>query len=99
MHLSTFIFGLPLLASICSATPHFKRAILDDVMLYAYGTNISGYGLAYGDADGEFGQISKVISVLISFRSRIYHHSPVCKLLVPDSRYQQHWQRCVEWDH
>lgn len=53
MHLPNFIFALSLLTTSCSALPsHFKRDISTNVTLYAYGTNITGLTLYYGNTDG-----------------------------------------------
>jgi hypothetical protein len=50
MYLSTSLSALALLAVSCSAIPHPKRTTA--VPLYAYGTNISGLALYYGNSDG-----------------------------------------------
>jgi hypothetical protein len=42
MQIISFLFGLPVLASLASALPNHKRDILTDISLFAYGTNISG---------------------------------------------------------
>jgi hypothetical protein len=53
MHSKILLSILSLLAASCSALPPtFKRDISTNVTLYAYGTNISGLSLYYGNADG-----------------------------------------------
>jgi hypothetical protein len=55
MYLSNIFSILPLVASVCSAVPYNnKRTITTAVELYAYGTNISGIPLSYGNTDGNF---------------------------------------------
>lgn len=55
MRFSNLLAAIPLIAGICSAKIHHIRAInaQDNATLFAYGTNISGLALAYGNTDGE----------------------------------------------
>jgi len=55
MQFSRYITFVSILAEICSAVPHFVRAThtQDDIILYAYGTNISGLPLAFGNSDSK----------------------------------------------
>ncbi|KAF4627436.1 hypothetical protein G7Y89_g10716 [Cudoniella acicularis] len=52
MKFNALIVALPFLANSCFAIPHSKRADLTDVTLYAYGTNISGLPVYFGNSDG-----------------------------------------------
>lgn len=54
MRFSNLLAAIPLIAGICSAKIHHIRAInaQDNATLFAYGTNISGLALAYGNTDG-----------------------------------------------
>jgi hypothetical protein len=75
MYFSKFISVLPLIASICSAKTHFIRATKaqDDVILFAYGTNISGLALAYGNSDGDTIEPQAFGFLLTHSRTCIYH--------------------------
>jgi hypothetical protein len=51
----TSVFALSFLVASCSAVPpNFKRDISTNVTLYAYGTNISGLALYYGNPTGTY---------------------------------------------
>lgn len=52
MYYFQFISALPILAGLASAIPLSERTTTEDITLYAYGTNISGFALYYGDTDG-----------------------------------------------
>jgi hypothetical protein len=57
MHIVNFIPVISLLTAVCSAVPHShpqaaRRDVSTDVTLYAYGTNISGIPIVYGNSDG-----------------------------------------------
>ncbi|KAE8449617.1 hypothetical protein EG329_007947 [Mollisiaceae sp. DMI_Dod_QoI] len=52
MYLSKTFFVLHLLTALGSAVPHSKRTVTSGIQLYAYGTNISGLPLYYGNSDG-----------------------------------------------
>lgn len=62
------VLFLPLLAGLCSASPHLKRTTYSDVVMYAYGTNISGLPILMGNNDGEH-------STNVLFSNRFKHSS------------------------
>ena len=99
MYFTSLVSVLPLLASISSAAPHTKRTVTTDVTLYAYGTNITGVALYYGNTDGSSPNAPDIqLIVLTKSRTCIHRLRPSIQLLFPNYGRRQHGRCRLERD-